>query len=141
MYKRQIVDGKIQSFPWGVWKEEFISATNIGLSIMEWTLDQYMLYKNPLMISSGQRKIIETCKEYRFSIPSLTGDCFMQAPFWKAEGGFREKLQSDFIAICNACSKVGIKIIVIPLVDNGSLENIEQENILVNFLNEQETML
>ena len=136
-----IVDGKIQSFPWGTWKAEIASAKSTGLSIMEWTLDQERLYENPLMTSLGQKEILEICKEYNFSIPSLTGDCFMQAPFWKAGDDLREALKSDFIAILDGCGTVGISFIVVPLVDDGSLENIEQENILVGFLTEQESKL
>ena len=59
-----IVNGKIQSFPWGTWKEEIVSAKSIGISIMEWTLDQERLYENPLMTSLGQKEIMEICKEY-----------------------------------------------------------------------------
>ena len=129
-----VIDGKIQSFPWNVWKEEFSIAKSIGLDMMEWTLDQEMLYENPLMTSSGQREINEICNEYKFTIPSLTGDCFMQAPFWKLGNDVRVKLKSDFLAVLDACGKVGISFIVVPLVDNGSIENMEQEDILIGFL-------
>ena len=130
-----IVEGKIQSFPWDSWEQEIVKAKSIGLSIMEWTLDQDRLYENPLMTSSGQAKIVELCKKHDFTIPSLTGDCFMQAPFWKAtDNDSLDELKKDFNSILEACSKVGIKFIVVPLVDDGRLENMEQENILVEFL-------
>ena len=137
-----IVDGKIQSFPWGTWKEEIARAKSIGLSVMEWTLDQDGLYRNPLMTSDGQLKINELCKKHNFSIPSLTGDCFMQAPFWKSvDNHSSEKLKADFSSILESCSKVGIKLVVVPLVDGGRLENMKQENILVEFLLEQKSKL
>jgi len=130
-----LVDGKIQSFPWNTWEQEIPHAKSLGLSIMEWTLDQDRLYENPLMTSSGQAKIVQLCKKHDFAIPSLTGDCFMQAPFWKAaDNNSLDKLKKDFNSILDACSKVGIKFVVVPLVDNGRLENMEQENILVEFL-------
>ena len=137
-----IVDGKIQSFPWGTWKEEIARAKSIGLSVMEWTLDQDGLYRNPLMTYDGQLKINELCKKHNFSIPSLTGDCFMQAPFWKSvDKHSSEKLKADFTSILESCSKVGIKLVVVPLVDGGRLENMKQENILVEFLLEQKSKL
>jgi L-ribulose-5-phosphate 3-epimerase len=130
-----IEGGKIQSFPWDNWQNEIVLAKKIDLSLMEWTLDQDRLYENPLMTLEGQKEIRTLCKRYDFSIPSLTGDCFMQAPFWKAvEQAERERLQGDFLAVLNACSKVGITLVVVPLVDNGTLDNIEQENHLVDFL-------
>ena len=137
-----IVGGKIQSFPWGNWQNEIVLAKKINLSLMEWTLDQDRLYENPLMTLDGQKEIRALCKRYDFSIPSLTGDCFMQAPFWKAgEQAERERLQGDFLAVLNACSKVGITLVVVPLVDDGSLDNIEQENYLVDFLLAEESLI
>mgnify|MGYP007072153412 CR=1 FL=1 len=59
-----IVDGKIQSFPWDNWKNEIIIAKSIGLSQMEWTLDQDRLYENPLMTLEGQQEIINMCGIY-----------------------------------------------------------------------------
>ncbi len=135
------VNDKIQAFPWRDWKDEIPVAAAIGLNLMEWTLDQERLYKNPLMTADGQEEIKRICHKYDVSIPSLTGDCFMQAPFWKASGKSRTELQSDFLAICTACTAIGISIVVVPLVDNGRLETIEQENILVDWLLTQQSFL
>tara|TARA_B110000211_G_scaffold49831_1_gene54437 strand:+ start:5530 stop:6360 length:831 start_codon:yes stop_codon:yes gene_type:complete len=134
-----MIEGKIQAFPWGCWQHEILAAKNIGISIMEWTLDQERLYDNPLMTSSGQREITSLCKKHDFCIPSLTGDCFMQAPFWKASDAVTcEKLKADFKAIISACGNIGIEFVVVPLVDDGSLDDIQQENILVDFLLQQQ---
>ncbi len=136
------VDGKIQAFPWRDWEDEFPAAAAIDLYLMEWTLDQERLYENPLMTVDGQERIRRLCQQFELSIPSLTGDCFMQAPFWKAEGkAARTALQLDLLAICRACAAVGIRIIVVPLVDNGRLETAEQENNLVDFLLAQQLFL
>ena len=135
------VDGKIQAFPWRDWASEFPAAAAIDLHLVEWTLDQERLYENPLMTAEGQRKIRELCQQHGISIPSLTGDCFMQAPFWKVDGKARTDLQADFLAIGRACAAVGIQMMVVPLVDNGRLETAEQENVLVEFLLEQQPFL
>lgn len=135
------VDGKIQAFPWRDWENEFPLANAIGLHLMEWTLDQKRLYENPLMTPEGQQKIRTLCHNHDLVIPSLTGDCFMQAPFWKVDGQARSGLQSDFLEICRACAAVGIQIVVVPLVDNGRLESEEQENVLVDFLLAQQSFL
>ena len=135
------VDGKIQAFPWRDWEIEFATAAALGIHFMEWTLDQERLHENPLMTRRGRVRIRELCNQYSVEIPSLTGDCFMQAPFWKAGGKLKLRLQADFIAICHACAKVGIEMIVVPLVDNGRLETSAQEKVLVSFLLEQQTLL
>ena len=38
-----LVDGKIQAFPWDAWREEFPRARDLGLTRMEWTIDQERL--------------------------------------------------------------------------------------------------
>ena len=51
------------------------------------------------------------------------------------EGNLKGKkiLEDKFLFVCESCSLLGVKIIVVPIVDNGSIENIEQEDRLVEF--------
>lgn len=135
------VDRKIQAFPWRDWESEFPAAAAIDLHLMEWTLDQDRLYENPLMTADGQERIRWLCRHHDISIRSLTGDCFMQAPFWKVAGEDRANLQRDFLAIGSACARVGIQMMVVPLVDNGRLDTSDQEDVLVNFLLSQQQFL
>jgi L-ribulose-5-phosphate 3-epimerase len=130
------VDGKIQAFPWRDWESEFSVAANVGFDAMEWTLDHDRLYENPIMNPDGQAKILSLRQRYKLKIPSLTADCFMQAPFWKCSGLDSERLQSDFINVVKAAASVGISMIVVPLVDNGRIENSEQEKRILDFLKE-----
>ena len=109
--------------------------------LIEWTLDQDCLYDNPLLTLDGQAEILALCKLHDFAIPSLTGDCFMQAPFWKAQGVERDALQRDFRAVAVACSTVGISKMVLPLVDNGCLEHVSHEEALVTYLKSQAEFL
>ncbi len=136
-----LIEGRIQAFPWPCWREEFSQAEQCGLHLMEWTLDQDRLYENPLLMVEGQASIKELCRQHNMRIPSLTGDCFMQAPFWKMRGDESAQLQRDFLAIVDACDRVGISMIVVPLVDNGGIENRTQENMLVDFLQSQSQRL
>ncbi len=129
-----IVNGKIQAFPWDYWQQEFKIACDNGFRIMEWTLDQNRLYDNPVMTTEGQQEIRELSGQYEISISSLTGDCFMQAPFYKVIGKERESLLQDLQNIITSCSLLGIEFIVFPLVDNGRLENSEQEKVLLKGL-------
>ena len=136
-----LVGGRIQSFPWDTWQDEFAKAESHGLHMMEWTLDQERLYENPLLTADGQERIRGLCRQHRFTIPSLTGDCFMQAPFWKSHGAARESLQRDFHAVAAACAAVGISMIVVPLVDNGRIDEPLQEETLVGHLRAQSAFL
>ena len=129
-----IINGRIQEFPWGSWRQEFGIASSLGFSLMEWTLDQDRLSESPLMTQKGQLDILKLSSSYGIKIPSLTGDCFMQSPFWKLYGIEKRNRQKDLKAILSSCEKVGIKQIVIPLVDGGRVDNIDQESALLDFL-------
>lgn len=131
-----MVNGQIQAFPWHHWESEFLIAAKHSFTKIEWTLDQERLHENPLMTEDGQEIINGLLSNYNLEIPSITGDCFMQDPFWKAKGNKKKLLENDFFAIVNSCKKVGVSIIVIPLVDNGRLSNKAQENYLVDFFDD-----
>jgi len=131
------VDGKIQAFPWDAWQSEFPAAQTLDIRLMEWTLDQDRLYENPLLTAEGQAEIRGLCARHNLRVGSLTGDCFMQAPFWKECGAAREARLRDFLAVAQACSAIGIVHIVVPLVDNGSMQDTAQEDDVVGFLTAQ----
>ena len=125
-----LVDGKIQAFPWNYWSDEFSVANEYDFNIIEWTLDQNRLYENPLMTEVGHKEIRALSNKYKISISSLTGDCFMQAPFYKVNEKNRESLLQDLRNIIISCGKLGIEFIVFPLVDNGRLVTLKQEKTL-----------
>ena len=126
-----LVNNQIQAFPFDNWSYEFESAELLGLSCMEWTLDYPKLHSNPLLIKTNKNKILSLCKRHKITIPSITLDCCMQRPFWKLKDKkiFKDLLQ-DLKLIINSASSIGAKILVIPLVDNGSINERSEFNIL-----------
>ena len=128
------VDGRIQAFPRDRWREEFILADEVDLRIMEWTLDQERLLENPLMTVAGRQEIRQLSERHGVAIPSLTGDCFMQAPFWKASGEQRYRLERVVRGVLGACRAAGIGTVVVPLVDEGSPADEAEEELLTRFL-------
>lgn len=135
------INNLIQAFPWNYWQDEFAIAKKHDFKIMEWTLDQQNLYKNPLMYVKGRKVIKSLMKKNNISIFSLTGDCFMQQPFYKNIGKIKENLLNDLKNIIFSCGKLKIRYIVFPLVDNGKIENDLQEKNLKNGLLSIESLL
>ncbi|KJC50801.1 sugar phosphate isomerase/epimerase family protein [Bradyrhizobium sp. LTSP857] len=129
-----LVDGKIQAFPWTEWRDEFPRAKALGLTRMEWTIDQERLRENPLTTEAGQNEIATLARENGLRIPSLTGDCFMQAPFWKVDAAAHDALVADLDLMIAACSRIGIEFVVIPLVDNGKIERESESDTLKRVL-------
>jgi L-ribulose-5-phosphate 3-epimerase len=136
-----MVDGKIQAFPWGEWREEFSRAKALGLTRMEWTIDQDRLRDNPLTTAAGQTEIRDLIRQNALRISSLTGDCFMQAPFWKTSGDAQKALVADLDLVLASCSTIGAEFVVIPLVDNGKIEKTEHEEALLRVLLERSASL
>ncbi len=122
-------NGMIQFFPKKNWDKEFKLANTLGLKYMEWTLDYRNLFKNPIFRDKEIKKIKHLSKKFDVKIKTLTGDCFMQKPFWREKNS--KKLIMDFKKIVKACSRLRIKNIIFPLVDNSSIKNKLEEKIVV----------
>ena len=130
-----LVNNQIQSFPFETWLDEFPLANRLGMSCMEWTLDYPKLHQNPLLLKEYRSEIVNISKEYNIKIPSITLDCCMQRPFWKAQNQFLlESLLNDFKLIIYAASDIGANILVLPLVDNGSIDSEKEFKLLQNSL-------
>lgn len=128
------INKKIQAFPELNWQSEFHLGSELGLTLIEWTLDDNDLEKNPLLTRAGQSDIRKLSQNSGVLVKSVTGDCFMQNPFWKANHIQQHKLFNKFEKICEACAALNINFIVIPLVDDGALNTAEQERFLTRRL-------
>jgi hypothetical protein len=113
-----IRNGRIQSFPWDTWREEFETASKLEFKKMEWTIDSENFSSNPILTSGGQLEINNLKRHFCVEIPSVTCDYFMENPPWKSDP---EELFLRIKSILEGMSEVGAKILVIPLVDNSSL--------------------
>ena len=121
-----LVNNQIQAFPFEDWTYEFELAKKIGFDCMEWTLDYPNLHNNPLLIPEKKKEIELLSKSNNIEIQSITLDCCMQRPFWKERNTeIRNKLIKDFKLIINSSIINGIKLLVLPLVDNGSINNLQ----------------
>jgi len=136
-----LVNGQIQAFPKENWQNEFQMAYKNNFKILEWTIDDVGFYENPLLTNKGKNKIKELSKKYNLKIPSLTGDFLMQDPFWKSNSSVKKSLEKKFIDLILSCKEIGIRIIVVPLVDNGSIEEINHQNALVEFFDKNLPLL
>tara|TARA_B100000965_G_C19572440_1_gene749738 strand:- start:1154 stop:2044 length:891 start_codon:yes stop_codon:yes gene_type:complete len=115
-----VIKKRIQIFPDKNWKNEFKIASKIGFSLMEWTIDTETLKNNPLFYKGKLKEILSLKKKYNFRIESLTLDYLMENPIWKK---YEKKIFLNFKKIIENSGKIGIKNLIVPLVDNGSIKS------------------
>jgi len=130
---------KIQSFPHKNWTKEFYKAKKLNIRYIEWTIDSKNFYKNPLFSDSKLLKINYLKKKFNIEIKTATADFFMQKPFWKSN--YSKNLLNDLNNFIFRCARVNIKYIVIPLVDNSSLNRISNKKKIINTLKGFENIL
>jgi hexulose-6-phosphate isomerase len=135
------INGKIQAFPWPYWEEEFQLAAQHGFGIMEWTLDHERLFENPLMTEKGKKAIKTLSDRFGLRVPSVTGDFFMQAPFFKVTGERQKQFFGELVHVIEACAELNISTLVIPLVDASRVESDEQSNVLISQMNSLDGLL
>jgi L-ribulose-5-phosphate 3-epimerase len=133
-----MLNGRIQSFPWDVWQEEFRIAGEIFLKKIEWTIDTEKFTTNPLITPDGQREINHLQTLFDFEIPSVTCDYFMENPPWKTNSN---QTLSGLESILLGMSKVGASILVIPLVDNSSISDSVSHKEVKNFFDDIQYLL
>ena len=53
----KIERGRIQSFPFNNWANEFTLAKKNGFKLIEWTIDSFKIDKNPILTKKGISEI------------------------------------------------------------------------------------
>ena len=122
-------NNKIQSFPWKNWKKEFKLAKKLKLKIMEWTIDYKKFSENPINNYKGREIIRKLSKKNNLKINSITCDFFMQYPYFISKN---DQTFDKLKTLIHNASKLKIKFLVLPLVDNGSIKNHYYEKKFIN---------
>ncbi len=125
-----IRNGRIQSFPWNTWQEEFETASKMSLRKIEWTIDTEDFNLNPLLTLSGRQEILQLKSLFNMEIPSITCDYFMENPPWNSDA---REIFVGIESILSGMVKIDSRILVIPLVDNSSLGSSVKASHIVDF--------
>jgi len=125
-----VINGRVQQFPTNNWKNEIEIAAKNKFNKMEWTIDSETINVNPVLTSDGQKLIVEMCELHNLLVPSITCDYFMENPPWKSDKSHTIEIMYK---IFEGMISIGATLIVIPLVDNSSIETEADEKILRNF--------
>jgi L-ribulose-5-phosphate 3-epimerase len=128
----------IQFFPSKNWKKEIKIAIKNKINLIEWTVNLENIKENPIYNKERLHQLIEFKKNNNIKIDSVTCDFFMQKPFYKLKNK-KDKIKNLEILkrVIKNGQKIGIKLFILPLVDNSSIKNLNQEKELISTLNKK----
>jgi L-ribulose-5-phosphate 3-epimerase len=117
------INGKIQSFPYHNWQNEFPLAEELGLQCMEWIFELPNIDENPICTEDGIRKLLDLSQKHNIKLGSLVADNFMEERlFGENVDEVKASLARLFFLIDRAAA-ASIPIIEIPLLGKTSIRS------------------
>ena len=126
--------GRYQAFPIGMWQDEFKVAQEYGLDFIEFILDFNDAEDNPLLKLGGIEDIVKVSQDTGVLVKSICADYFMEAPLHSSDDKVAEESFKILERLLEASKVLKITDIVIPCVDQSSLNTKEAVNRFVNQL-------
>lgn len=120
-------NGRYQSFPPHTWQKEFPLACSIGFTCIEFIYDFENFEESPLVTDGGLEKIRTVSTENRVEVVSICADYFMRYPVFGCDERSRQDRIQRLLTLITLTSRIGVKDITVPCVDESSLKS--EENI------------
>lgn len=117
--------GRYQAHPVGTWQQEFVLAQSLGLDLIEFIFDYNDADSNPLMSAEGLAEIQALVEHTGIKVRSVCADYFMLAPLQGASLIELVQRQDVLKTLIRNCSTIGVTDVVLPLVDQSSIQNVQ----------------
>ncbi len=127
--------GRYQAHPVGYWQDEFPIAKQLDLDCIEFILDYNDAEINPLLRDGGVEEILSVCENTGVSVRTVCADYLMEAPLHSSDPQVAEKSADVLRRLIHSSSALGSTDIVIPCVDQSTLEGAEAMDRLVTGFN------
>ena len=119
------IDGRYQAHPVDKWQDEFLIASDLGLSFIEFILDFDHFESNPLMSSDRCAQIFDLSQKTGVLVKTVCADYFMEAPLHSRNKNTASTSRKVLEILIFNASKIGVTDIVLPLVDQSSVSEPE----------------
>jgi L-ribulose-5-phosphate 3-epimerase len=130
--------GRFQAHPLGYWQDEFPIAAEFGLQCIEFIFDFNDYQLNPLWRVDGLNEIQNISKDTGIKVYSVCADFFMECPFHSERQDERDLAVLIAKKLIQNCSELGISDIVIPCVDQSSLQS---QSDIQDFINQIQKLI
>jgi len=118
------VNGRIQSFPWDTWKQEFFQAKKLGIEQIDWIVEEDKLYENPLISADGENEIKTVISKTGVCIGAVCADFFMDCPIVRCSDSELKERLNVLELLIDRLNYFKIKYLEIPFVDNSAIKDI-----------------
>ncbi len=115
--------GRYQAHPVGYWQEEFLLAEELGLGCIEFILDYNDAHINPLLTPEGRQEIFHLSSQTGVRVLSICADYFMEAPLHSKDARVAKQSFEILNQLLTAATELGVRDIVIPCVDQSSVQD------------------
>jgi L-ribulose-5-phosphate 3-epimerase UlaE len=117
--------GRYQAHPKGYWTDEFEIAKSLGLDCIEFILDYNDANQNPLLNKNELNKLQLIIFETGVAVQTICADYFMEAPLHSGNKLVSDNSMKVLKRLLKSAKILGVSDIVIPCVDQSSLNDSE----------------
>lgn len=128
-------NGRYQAHPVDYWRDEFPIAKQLGLDCIEFILDFNDAEKNPLLCDGGIDEILSVSERTGVAVKTVCADYLMEAPLHSDNQQVAEKSMEVLHRLIHVTAELGATDIVIPCVDQSTLNGRKSMDRLVSRFN------
>ena len=116
----RIINNKIQLFPEKNWKSELKLFNHTKLNFIEWVISKDNFDKNPLCQIHGYKIIKKYLKKNKVKCRSVDLDFIVKENPLEFSEQETTKFLEKISTISSNCSKIGVKYLIFPFLENSS---------------------
>jgi L-ribulose-5-phosphate 3-epimerase len=125
---------KPQTFP-NMWEEEFEHASRLGFDSIEWLFTGNP-EQNPIWSDEGVEKIIDVSRRSSVRVLSVCAHYFMNKPLFRGRNTECRDRLIVLKRLIEMSSRLGIRTVLMPVMENAELANDDERDRLVMLLSE-----
>lgn len=129
-------NNRYQSFPPKTWKQEFATAGRLGFDCIEFIYDFENYEDSPLVTEDGLGMIQDLVNETGVKVRSICADYFMKFPLHSGTPEERKQRIDKLTRLIQMSSRISVRDITVPCVDDSSLKVEEDKKQLISSLRE-----
>lgn len=126
--------GRFQSFPRSLWRQEIELAKQAGIDYIEWIYDEYGRTSNPADTGAGICELNALKAQYKIATPALCADWLMDFPLIRCSSQQQHERESVLHMLIEKARLIGACRIVLPFVDAASMKSEEEKSQVIEIL-------